>query len=803
MKWHNRGLRQSIRLRPPASGRSYLIPGMALAFGLGVWLAPHVAAGWWPLWLLPAIALFGLALRWLRLPLRWLLCPLMLVLALLWTQLWLHPAMPAEGEYGVITATVYGEPTERSGNRIALTLCNVVLDGQPQAGRAYCTLNEDEDTPLTRFFDGAQLRFEGEVYHPSGKQNAFDFDFRMWLLQNGMEYGISGVKTLEVLNTPDTAPWTSAAARIRAFCQQRFDRLLGEQSGLAMAMLLGDRETLSAEDQLAFQQAGVAHLMSVSGLHVGLLALALLWLLTTLALRPMVRLPVMALFLLGYCALTGFSPASVRATVMMLLVLIGKALGRRNDPLITLCAAAIAVLWINPLQLFSAGFTLSFAAMLGILLLYAPILQCLKSVAGQKPQAQKTSRFSRLVRLELQKLRQTFAVSLAAQVGVLLPTAAYFYRLPLYGMAFNLLCVPLAGLLVPLYAIVLLLSLVPAVGLALATAPGLLAQGGSWALLWLVRLAGSLPYAQIRVPAPNVWAYAGLAVAVVAASRYVRAGWRRRALAVALSAAIAVTGAALAKPSALRYHQFAVGQGDAALMIDGDRTVAIDVGPYGAEMGERLLAEGRDLDALLLTHLHADHVQGLQELLNDGIVIRHIYLPVSAEPPAASAEGQAMLALIQASGAPVTYLAAGDSLAFHNLTIRVLWPETGRTRAGLDENERSMATLVQLGKLRILSMADNSALYEQYFAVPCDVLKVGHHGSKDGSADAFLKVASPTYALVTCRSGAALPNPDTLARLETHGAKILRTDETGEIVIEAVGDGYRARTYLAEGTDEP
>ena len=162
-----------------------------------------------------------------------------------------------------------------------------------------------------------------------------------------------------------------------------------------------------------------------------------------------------------------------------------------------------------------------------------------------------------------------------------------------------------------------------------------------------------------------------------------------------------------------------------------------------------------------------------------------------------------MLALIQASGAPITYLAAGDSLAFHNLTIRVLWPEAGRTRAGLDENERSMATLVQLGKLRILSMADNSALYEQYFAVPCDVLKVGHHGSKDGSSDVFLKVASPAYALVTCRSGAALPNPDTLARLEAHGAKILRTDETGEIVIEAVGDGYRARTYLAEGTDEP
>ena len=802
MKKHGK-VRQSGAVWLATNERNALIPAMALAFGLGVWLAPRVAAGLWPLWMAPAIVLFGFALYGLNKPVRWVLCPLMLMLALVWTQGWLNPAMPAESKDVSVTATVYGDPAERSGGRIALTLCNVTLNGDPQPGRAYCTLNTENGVSADQFFDGASLRFQGAVYHPSGKQNQYDFDFRMWLLQNGMQYCIASVKNISVLNMRDTAPWVSLAARIRTACQQRFDRLLGDQSGLAMAMLLGDKETLSSEDQLAFQHAGIAHLMSVSGLHVGLLAMALLWVLNLLYVRPTIRLPLMALFLIGYCAVTGFSPAAVRATAMMLLVLTAKAIGRKNDPLCTLCAAGIVVLLLNPLQLFSAGFVLSFTAMAGILLLYAPILQGLNRLMPAKRPRLKRRRAYRYAARLLQKIKELLAVSLAAQIGVLLPTAAYFYKLPLYGILFNLLCVPLAGLLVPLYAIVLILSLLPLAGFALAAVPALAAQWGSRLLLGLVNLVNNVPYAQIRVPSPNVWAYMGLAMGMVAVSRYVRAGWRRRALAVAMGVVIAATGAYATRPSTLRYHQLAVGQGDAALMVDGDQTVAIDVGPYGAEMGERLLAEGRNLDALLLTHLHSDHVQGLQELLDDGILIRHIYLPSSIATAAVNEESKAMLALIAASGAPVSYLSAGDTLAFHDLTINVLWPQAGRAREGLDANERSMATLIRLGKLRILSMADNSALYERYIVVPCDVLKVGHHGSRDGSTDAFLQLANPSIALVTCRADAALPNQATLTRLAAHGAHVLRTDETGEIIIEAVGNGYRTRVYKAEGEYEP
>ncbi|MCE5342019.1 MAG: ComEC/Rec2 family competence protein [Eubacteriales bacterium] len=796
------------RSRPGLAGRwsvnerTFFLPLLALTFGAGIGLAPHVSVGLWPLWFITAAALLYAALSLLRLPLRWVCLPLALMAALLLTQSRLNlPAAPA-GFYARITATEVGQPAARDSGGLALTLCDVTLDGVPQPGKAYCTLDAESGFTEGDLFDGAALSFQGSVYLPSGKANANDFDFRMWLCQNGIGYGMTSIKGLTILNTPDTAPVKSFAARVRVFCAERFAQLMGGEGSLAMAMLLGNRDALGQTEQLAFQRAGVAHLMAVSGLHVGLLATALLWLLGALSLRRGMRLGIMAAFLTLYCMVTGFSPASVRAAVMTMLVLLSHAAGRKPEPLTTLSAAALVVLLINPLQLFSAGFVLSFTAMAGIMLLYPRILRGMDRLVPNRdvPDASKLRCFTQRT---LARGKQLFSVSLAAQIGVLLPTAAYFHRLPLYGIVFNLLAVPLAGLLVPLYALTLLVSLLPWVGWIPAVVLGWAARIGSAGMLWLTQISGLLPYAQVRVPSPNLWAYAGLLGGVLAFSGYVRARFRTRALAALLVVALAALGAYAARPAALRYYQFAAGKADAALIMDGDATVAVDVGNYGSEVASRLMAEGRSLDALILTHLHLDHAQGVSVLLDEGIDIGHIYLPEGTDKVQLSEESRAVWKLLQATGIPITYLAAGDMLRFHELSIRVLWPENGRTRKGIDANERSMATLIELGSLRILNAADNSIRYEQYFVLPCDVLKVAHHGSAASTTAAFLALANPTVAIVTCGSGSASPAEETLERLEAHGAWVLRTDETGEIVIQVQSDGiYRVKTYLTGEDDE-
>ncbi len=781
-----------------AQEHNRFIPILALTYGFGVWLALRVESGLWPLWLLAAAVFLGVLLRGLHMPLRWITLPLAVMAALFWTQVYMNPQMPSPGIYNGITATVYGEATERSSGGIAFTLCDVTLKGVTQPGKAYCTLDAQDGVRAGDLFDGAALRFSGSIYQPSGKENANDFDFRLWLYQNNIGYGISSVRDLEILNTPQTAPWISFAARVRVFCQARFQSLMGEQSSLAMAMLLGDRLTLTQEKQTAFQRAGVAHLMAVSGLHVGLLAAALLGLLNLLSLRKSHRFIVLTVFLALYCLVTGFSPASVRASVMLLLVMLARIAGRKPDPLTTLSMAALIVLILNPLDLFSAGFTLSFTAMAGILLLYPRLMGILNQLPIPKwlTPRRKEKQLIRIAKDNALKTRELLAVSLAAQIGVLLPTAAYFHQLPLYGIVFNLFAVPLAGLLVPGYAITLLVSLLPGIGGLLAMPLGWLAGLGSRIMLWLVQLSAWLPYAQIRVPSPNVWACVGMGLAMITVSGYVRASAFRRIAAITLIAVLGSAGAYATRPAALRYHQFATGRADAALIFDGDATVALDVGTYGTEVTDRLLAEGRSLDALILTHLHLDHAQGVQELLEQKIPIDRIYLPDEVEKVAMSAESTAVYKQIMQSGIPITYLAAGDTLRFHEMSIQVLWPQAGRTRTGIDANDRSLATLITLGDLRILSMGDNTNNYELYAATACDILKVGHHGSATATSAAFLQIADPQVALITCWSGSSGPAEATLERLQAAGSQIYRTDETGEIIIEVRGSQYSISTYL-------
>lgn len=486
---------------------------------------------------------------------------------------------------------------------------------------------------------------------------------------------------------------------------------------------------------------------------------------------------------------------------MALLIMVAYAAGRKPDPLATLASAAIIVLTMNPLQLFSAGFALSFAAMAGILLLYAPIRRKLERPLRKRKMGK--GAVGAFFTNQFDNLKSLFAVSLSAQTGVLLPTAAVFHRLPLYGIVFNLCAVPLAGLLVPLYAVTLLVSLLPWVGGFLGMLLGSIAKWGSWILLRLVELSNALPYAQIRVPTPNLWAYAGLLLGVLAVSGFVRTKRWKRVLAGVLIAALACGGAYAARPPSLRYHQFAVGKADAALVIDGDQTVAIDVGLYGNEVADRLLAEGRSLDALVLTHLHLDHAQGVRALLDEGIPIGTIYLPEGFEKVATSEESAAVWTLIQQSGIPVETLSAGDTLRFHEMSIQVLWPEKGRIRTGIGANERSMAMLITLGGLRILSMGDNGELYERYIAQPCDVLKVGHHGSATASTDTFLAKADPAVAIVTSGVGSQAAAAGTLERLTHSGAKVLCTDETGEIILAARDHGFTFTTYLTGEKDEP
>jgi len=756
--------------------RNHLLLMVAFSFLIGCLSISFMDAGVW-LWLLlgcGVLLAFLLHRLGIKLSAAIMLCAF--ALGALHTHSAFDVPLPDEGRYE-IEAYVSGEVQLRTDNRISFALSDVLLDGEPVKGKGYCSLHYDDVPP--ELFDGAKVRFNGRVYHPDGPSGEPHFDFRMWMRQNGLSFGIAAYQEVTVENTPVSAPVKDPAFRIRTQLSGIYERLMGENGRVAMALLFGQRGGLSDEEYRWFQTLGIAHIMSVSGLHVALMGGLMLRFLRRLRVRKGMRLAVTALFLLFYCGVTGFSAAANRAAVMLMLALISQYSRRLPDRLTLLAGAMLAVLLINPLHAHTAGFVLSFCAMLGITLYATPLESFLERI--------------RLPR----SVRETFAVSLSAQLGVLIPTAAYFHQLPLYGILINMLIVPyVSAVLVPAYVLLLPLSLVPVLSHLAGAAGSFLTD----VLLQLVRLFSRLPHASLRTASPPAVLGIAAGFALVMLSRRMPGSLRRRAAAAVLVLCVGLGAAWIQRPPEIRCIQLSVGQADSMLLLDGKHTVLIDTGVDADAAIDYLLDENRNIDALILTHLHIDHAGGVEALLENGIAIHQVYLPIGADKQDIDPGMNALLESLEDRNIPLSELASGDKLRYNKTGIDVLWPVRETLRIHQDANLYPLVLAIDLDGFTLLHMSDLEGVYERYCAVPADVLKAAHHGSSKSTSDAFLSFVSPSFALVSASSGSrTLPGADTLERLKAHGVSIFRTDACGDITL-SVTDGqlsitpYKART---------
>lgn len=769
-------------MQKSALRRNYLPVAAGGAFFAGCRLGKWTVGGPW-MWLLLGLAVaMGIAalVGKRNLLAATIACFCALGLIRIWPAL--HPQTPAPGSYERISGYVYGEAKLRSDSRITFTLTDIRLDGKPAPGRAYCSFT-CQDGEVPQLFDGAKVSMSGRVYRPGGKDGESRFDFREWMLRNGMGFGIAAYQGLWVENTPETAPVKNLACRLKNIFRSALENTMGEGADLAMALLFSDKTGISQQEKASFDRLGIAHIMSVSGLHVSIIGSVVWWLLGWLRKS---RWFVLAGFLAAYCMLTGFSAASVRAAVMLLLGYGARMLKRPRESIESLGAALVLLLLVQPIHAFSAGLVLSVSAVLGICLL-KPALQRLPPFCLPKPSVNPadyrgftaSAWRNRWYRFRY-RLTDGFLVSFAAQLGVLLPTAYYFHQLPVYGVFINMLLVPYTALLVPIDFAALVLSPVPLLGQVVgrgATAFGDL-------LLWAVKLLNRLPAASVEVSRIGAcWIAVGV-LAVVAFSGAVRAKAWKRLAAMAAVGAVVCAGLVVSTPPATRYIQLAVGQQDAALVFDRKSTIAIDVGVDGEATLDYLIDNGRDIDALYLTHLHIDHAGGVPYLLDSGVKIGQIYLPVGAEHQRLDADSLAVLERIRQEGIPVRHIAAGEVHTYPTVTITSCWPKAETIRAGQDANDLPMVLEIEMGGYIILNTADLTGRYENYAAVPCDVLKAAHHGSSESTSDLFLDTVSPRLVLISCSgSSAYLPGQEMLQRLEKRNISYLRTDETGDVSI--------------------
>lgn len=676
-----------------------------------------------------------------------------------------HPAMPAEGDY-LVRGVVSGEILSGEKGQVKTTLCDVTLNGDAVPGNAYWSFYPDAlPQALT---PGCLVTFKARVYHPSGAENPGGFDFREYLLQRGIAFGLYGCDGL----TADPYAGISLGgltARLRHLLTQGLKAAMGEeQGGYAATMLLNARSLIPSEDRETFSRLGIAHLLSVSGFHVGVLAAMLGFVLRGLRVRRKAAFAVTAAVLCAYCLLSGMSASVLRATTLTLLYGYGKLRHRRGNGLHLLAASAILTLLLSPAQLTGASFQLSYGAVLG-LMLFTPWLRAKGPWdAGWKG-----------------CLWRSVCASLGAQLGVFLPLASFYQELPVLSVVLNLVALPLGALLLGCYwAVLLLLPLAP-----LARLAGIFAAALTDALTASVRYLGEFSWVSVWIRQANLWTGLGWAAVLLALSPWHREGRRQAVLAGAGAAVIALS--LVCWPFAgTEYVQLSVGSADAAVLRDGASVTVIDTGEDGETLTTYLRQRRLSVDTLILTHLHGDHAGGVRALLDENIPVKTCCIPWGAEDTAADSAMTGLLEELAERGTEVRTLARGDVWTLPSGEITVVWPEEGRVRPGQDPNASSLTLRCVLSGTSMLLTGDLTGDYESYAALPSDILKVAHHGSGKSTSEELIAAVSPQAAILSGGDSARLE----AVRERMGSIPLYGTYERGAVIVDFAKDGFTVRT---------
>ena len=639
-----------------------------------------------------------------------------------------HPDLPTEGEYEV-RGIVSDEIRRGNYGQVRTVLSEVTLNGRPYTSGIYWTFYTDEDVLPEGLAPGREVSFSGSVYHPGGSVNPDGYNFRDELLRRGITVCAYGDDNLSV-SSPSVFSFRGTTAAWRFSISSSLVRVMGEEAGgYTSALLLGTRSLVPSEDRAAFARLGIAHILSVSGFHTGVLVMILAALFRLLKLRQPVRLVLYGVSLLFYSALCGMNPPVVRASLLLLFALGGKLLNRPRSSLHLLCAVLFIMLFFSPVQLTGVSFQLTFGAMLGISLV-TPYLNSLNPFRGKN-----TAR-----------LWSSAAVVLGAQLGVLVPELYHYQEFPLLSLLINLPATALATVVIALDWVILLMLPVPFLCAVPAAAGRLLTEY----LVQGVRKLSALPGITLWTHASTWLTVAGVLLIAFALCLLFRFSLRTRLLCLAAGMAVVCVSLIPLPHRGTEYIQFSVGNADAAVLWDENTVWVIDTGKDDGIVSGFLRRNRLTPDAVILTHLHSDHAGGLQSLLDDGIPIRTLYLPSGAEKQQIDPEILLLVDQFRAGGTEIRELARGDILSLPSGSLTVLWPENGKTRSGQDANNYSLACFLSLRGVSLLQMGDLDGSYESAAAIPADLLKAAHHGSASSTSTEFLSAVCPQAVLLSC-----------------------------------------------------
>ncbi len=569
-------------------------------------------------------------------------------------------------------------------------------------------------------------------------------------------------------------------SRVRSRAAEVIDRTFGEDAPLARALLIADQHEIPIEMRDRYASAGLIHMLSISGLHVAVIAAAMELLFQVARLSRRASLLGAFFTTAAYVAVIGAPPPALRSAAMLGVAMVSRIAQRPTSPWAALAVGAFIPL-VEPRVAIDVGYQLS---VLGMAALVA---------AGALWKRHLASRF--------EGWKGTIAKELITSLvacAITAPLVAWvFGRISLIAPISNLIAAPVITVAQPILFLALLSG--PFTTLAKLFADA--AHPLLFAFDWIAMAAAAVPGAAVTVSATRLVALlAALAAGSLIVACVSRFPSRPTVVAFGALAALVVSPAfPMQRDERMELHVLDVGQGDAILLrTPKGRWILFDAGPIwrSGDAGRStvvpyILRRGGRLEAFVLSHPHADHVGGAATVLDK--------LRPGTYWDAAFAGGSesyiASLATARRDAIEWHRVHPSDSIAIDGVTVSFLAPDSAWTVGLKDPNLASTISLIRFGTVRFLLVGDAERPEEDWLLrnkrdeLGADVLKVGHHGSSTSSSDEFLGAVHPELAVISvgARNIYGHPSNDVLHALARAGAEVLRTDKAGTIVIRTDG----------------
>ena len=717
-----------------------------------------------------------------------------------------------------VEGTIIDVPGISEGN-LRFTIDRIVLDDREVKGRIrLVVLREFFKDKITEdlFAPGDRISAIAKLKEPAVFQNPGVYSYD---LKNDGIAAVGYIKQARLIGGSSGLPvWIHKKRQI-------LGRIIGnslsaENASFLKAIIPGLKTGISPGMRDAFSATGLAHLLSISGTHFGLLAF-MVFISTRTIVRylPVKLLSKMTLYitptriavvitlpvLVFYALISGTSTPTVRSLIMVFIYMLALFLGRKGQWLNSLSIAALIILLWNPRALFELSFQLSFIAVFSIG--YAlenraensaqnAQLQSLLAVGGIKGG-------STVIKGISEKLKTAILITIAAVLGTAPIVALVFKQFPLISPITNLIITPLVCF------VILPLGFVTGFGALLFNMPSMPLSGSLDAVthfvLKLIKWFSNIPYASYRIPDPS---FAIIALYFLSLIFLMKSKFKWRFLPLVLVVCLYLVSPYLSNNNNLRVTFLDAGQGDAAVIeLPDGKVMLVDGSRNEPDMGRMVIApylwsKGiRRVDYMVMSHPHPDHFGGLIYIM-DNLDVGEIWFNGRR-----SDESLEFFQKMAEKNIPSRILARGDVLEAKGYKIYALHPydefyaDSPRARFS-NQNSASLVLKIESDDVSILFTGDIEAEAEENLArlgdwLKSDIIKAPHHGGRTSSSTRFIQTVRPQTAVISVGANNSYnhPHPETLKRYKDEGVRVFRTDISGAVTIIAGGSAYEVKTY--------